>query len=324
MPGYLPQTTASTDNTGGFNPSVSNTSVNSEGGPGFMGNGTYQVQGSQINQGAFLNPVSAGQTASGFTTGQNQLLTAANASAPNIGPAATSNGAGNAGQTNVANTLYGIGTGAIPGAAQQEAALQTQENTAAALSAEGSARGTANPALAGYNLANTEAGIQRTGTNAAVTGGTAERLSALSGANTAYGGVTQNTQFNANQLQQIAIQQATLKAQQMGLQGQELQNYVNNNAGQIANSMQAAQAGQTLQVNQNLGLNQIQSQAYNNAAGHSIGGDLVNLGGSIVGGASSAMTSGLLKSDIRSKKKIKPGKAVLDKFLTKIAKKATK
>ena len=301
--GYLPASTPSTPSTPAPN--------YSQGNGGFFGNQAYQVQGNQINQQAFTNPVGTNVTAPAFQAGNNAILTAANQQAPTLGPAATSAGAGTTGDLNVANTLYGIGTGAIPGAAAKTAALQGQQNQVANLAAMGSARGTANPALANYNLGNLNAGVQQNTAQNAVVGAANEQMNALGQAGTAYGQVQQNQQFNAGQIQQIALQQATLQAQQMGLQGQELQNYVNNNALQIANSMSGAQAGQTLQSNQNTSLNQIGATSLNNAAGHSIGGDIMNLAGSVASSAGSLAKF----SDKKLKTKIKPAKKDLEKFI---------
>lgn len=290
----------------GFNaPQNSNTNQT----PGAMGSSTYQVQNYNIDPNAFTNPLSTNQTAGGFTNAQSQLLGAAGAQAPTIGPAATSQGAGNAGQLAVANQELGIANGTGPNLAGAVAAQQGQQAQAANLSAMGSARGSMNPALANYQLGVNNAGVQNQVAQNAVTGQLQQQQNALGAAGAAYGGVTQNQQFNAQQIQQNAIQQATLQAQQMGLQGQELQNYINNNAQQIANTMTAAQSGQQLGVSQNLGLNQIQSTAYNNAAGHSLGADVTNVAGTALGALAKA-------SDIRLKKNIKPGKVLIDKFLS--------
>lgn len=302
MSGYIPGSTSSTAGSGQQ--------------PGFFGDGSYQVQQYNIDPNAFTNPVSTNVTAPGFQSGQQQLLTASGQAAPTVGPAATSNGAGNAGQLATANTLAGIGTGAIPGAAAKTAALQGMQDQQANLSAMGSARGTANPALANYNLGVANAGVQQNAAQNAVTGAANEQVQATQDANQAYGGVTQNQQFNAQQIQQNAIQQATLQAQQMGLQGQELQNYVNNNAQQIAATMQAQQAGQQLQVQNTLGTQGLQSSAYNSAAAHSIGGDVMNLAGGALGSVSKLLTM----SDKTNKKNIKPAKAQIDKFLTSVRK----
>jgi len=320
MPGYIPQSSTpppqtSGDNSNNFSSDINNTMVNPQT-PGLFGTDTFQASPYQINANSFVNPVSTEQSASGFTTGQNQLLAAANGSAPVIGPTGTSNGPGTSGELGVANTLTGIGTGAIPGAAAKQAATQTQADTAANLSALGSARGTANPALAGYQVAQNNAATQRTTTNAATNAAAQEQIAALGGANTAYGGVQQNTQFNQQQIQAKAIAQAQFQATQLGLQGQELQNYVSNNAGQIANSMSAAQAGQSLAVNENLGINNINSNAFGQSAKQAPGYNIMNSLGSIAGAAGA-----VLMSDKTKKKNIKAGKETLDKFLTFIAEK---
>lgn len=282
-----------------------------QGNGGFFGNQAYQVQGNTINQQAFTNPVDTSVTAPAFQAGNNALLTAAYQQAPTIGPAATSGGTGTSGLGQVANTLYGIGTGAVPGAAAKTAALQGQQNQLANLSAMGSARGTANPALANYNLGNLNAGVQQNAAQNAVVGAANEQMNALNQAGSAYNQIQQNQQFNAQQIQTNAYNQAQLQGTQLGLQGQELQNYINNNAQQIANSMQGAQAGQTLQSNQNTSLNQIGATATNNAASHSIGGDIMNLAGSVASSAGSLAKF----SDRKLKTKIKPAKKDLEKFI---------
>lgn len=320
MPGYLstgavPSVNVPPSFTGASNPNPGFNSGPAQS-PDFFGTGTYQVQPYQIDQNAFNNPVSTNTTAPGFQAGQAALLGAAGQATPTIGPAATSNGAGNQGQLATANTLAGIGNGTIQGAAAKTAALQGMQNQQANLSAMGSARGTANPALANYNLGVQNAAVQNSTAQNAVTGAAQEQLGALGAANQAYGGVTQNQQFNAQQIQQNAIQQATLQAQQMGLQGQELQNYIANNAQQIANSMSGAQAGQQLAVQNNLGENQIQSGAFNNAANNSIGGDVVKSIGPVVG----ALGAAAMMSDRTKKTKIIPGRPVLDKFLSSVRK----
>lgn len=282
--------------------------------PNFFGGGTYQVAQQVIDPNAFTNPVGA-NSVTGYNQGQNALYNASQANAPTLAPAALSSGAGDQGQLAVANQEMGIGTGAIQGAAAKTAALQSAQNQQANLSAMGSARGTANPALAGYNVGQANAAVQNTAAQNAVTGAAQEQLGALNNAQAGYSGVTQNQQYNASNINQQAQAQATLQAQQMGLQGQELANYVSANSGQIANTMQAQQSQQQLQVQNTLGTQQLQSAAYNNAASHSIGGQLMGLAGSALGGASAALTHA---SDRNVKKNIKPSSETLKKFLNKM------
>jgi 2-methylaconitate cis-trans-isomerase PrpF len=165
--------------------------------------------------------------------------------------------------------------------------------------------------LANYNLGNLNAGVQQNAAQNAVVGAANEQMNALNQAGSAYNQIQQNQQFNAQQIQTNAYNQAQLQGTQLGLQGQELQNYINNNAQQIANSMQGAQAGQTLQSNQNTSLNQIGATATNNAASHSIGGDIMNLEGSVASSAGSLAKF----SDRKLKTKIKPAKKDLEKFI---------
>lgn len=283
MAGYL-------GNSGFTAPQNSNTNQT----PGIMGSSTYQVQNYGIDPNAFTNPIPTSQVAGGFTTGQNQLLTAAG------GPAPTIDNTGGAGQLGVANLATGIATGAVPGAAQTAAALQGTQEQQQALSAMGSARGTANPALANYELGVNAGNIRNTVAQNSVTGAANQQAAMLGQASTAFSAI-----------QQQAIQQAQLQGQQLGLQGSELQNYINNNATQIANTMTASQAGQQLGVQQNLGLNQVQQQAQANAAGHSLGADITNTAGAVIGGLSKA-------SDRKLKKNIKPARATIEKFLASV------
>jgi len=281
--------------------------------PGLMGGGQYNVQQQVIDPNAFTNPVGA-NSVTGYNQGQNALYNASNAAAPTLAPAALSSGAGDQGQLAVANQEMGIGTGAIQGAAAKTAALQSAQNQQANLSAMGSARGTANPALAGYNVGQANANVQNTAAQNAVTGAANEQLGALNNAQAGYAGVTQNQQANQAAINQQAQAQAQLQAQQMGLQGQELANYVSANAGQIANTMQAQQSQQQLQVQNTLGTQGLQSTAYNNAAGHSLGAALTGIAGAGLGAAAHA----LIPSDKNLKKNIKPSSDVLKKFLTKM------
>lgn len=320
---YLPTSSAlptgsATNTTGAGGSSTPNYS---QGNGGFFGNQAYQPQTYNINNNAFTNPVdNTTNTSANFTTGTNNLLQAAGNAAPVIAPTATAAGAApqTAGITTAGNTLLGIGTGAIPGAAATQAAATSQQQQANNLSTIGSAMGTANPNLAGYRLGIQNANVQQQQGQAAATAGAQEQLGALSAAGNTLGSAAQitqqNQQFNAQQINAQAYNQAQLQGQQLGLQGSELEAYINANATQIANTMAAAQAGQSLGVQNNLGMNQIGAGATASAANHSIGGDVMNLIGSGVGA-----TAGLLtKSDIRSKKNIKPAKEQLDEFLTKV------
>lgn len=315
---YLPTSSAlPTGSSGGSTPNYS------QGNGGFFGNQAYQTQNYNVNTDAFTNPVdNSTNTSNNFATGANNLLAASGNAAPQIAPTATSAGAfpQTAGITTAGNTLLGIGTGAIPGAAATQAAATGQQQQANNLSAIGSAMGTANPNLAGYRLGIQNAATQQQQAQAAATAGAQEQLGALNTAGSTLGSAAQitqqNEQFNAQQINTQAYNQAQLQGQQLGLQGSELEAYINANATQIANTMSAAQAGQQLQVQNNLGLNQIGSSATASAANHSIGGDVMNMIGSGVGAAAGLMT----KSDRRSKKNIKPGKKQIDEFLTNVRK----
>ena len=296
----------------------SNTGWGGQQSPGLFGNGTYQVNPYQINNAAFTNP--AGTGASEYNTAMNNMLGATtSATAPSIGPASTSQGAGNIGQLGVANQEMNIANGNIPSLAAITAAQQGQQAQQANLSAMGSARGNANPALSNYILSNQNANVQNQVAQNAVAGKTAEQMQALSNASQSYSGVTQNQQFNAQQIQQNAIQQAQLEAQQRGLNAQQYNDYISTRAQQLAQTMQASQAGQSLNANYNLGLNNTAAQAFESSAGHQIGGQLMG----IAGGAASGVASTLAKtSDMQSKKKIKPAKNLIDKFLSSLPKSA--
>ncbi len=79
--------------------------------------------------------------------------------------------------------------------------------------------------------------------------------------------------------------------------------------------MTAKQSGQQLAVQNNLGTQNIQSGAYQSAAGHNLGGLLSSTFGAAIGAAAPALAAG---SDRKLKKNIKPGKSTLDKFLSSI------
>ncbi len=166
------------DSLGGTFNDIGNSLFGTGSSPGILGSGQYKVNQYNIDQNAFTNPVSTEQQVGGFTSGQGQLQSAANTAAPTLSPAAISSGAGaaGAGQLDVANQLYGIGTGAIPGAAAKTAALEGERQQAANLSAMGGAAGTTNPALARYELGVQNAGVANTVAQNAVTGAAQEQL----------------------------------------------------------------------------------------------------------------------------------------------------
>ena len=270
--------------------------------PGFAGTGTYQVGNYQIDPNAFVNP--AGTGAPEFNQALGQQLGSTNMAAPTLAPAALSTGG-------AANTLSGIGMGTIPGAAAGAAALQGQRDQQANLAAMGSARGTANPALANYQLGVQNAGVQQNTAQNAVTGAAQEQLGAL-------GAAQQNQQFNAQQIQQQAIQQAQLEGQQRGLNAQQLQAYVAARAQQIAQSMQGAQAGQSLAVQNNLGTQGLGLNAFDASAKAQadLTGKLAGVGGGVV----NSLGSAAIMSDRTQKTKIKPSKEAISKFLSKYGK----
>ena len=223
-------------------------------GPGMFGTGQYTSQGYSIDPTAFQNPIGnvapqLGSAISGLP-GSTPQVTAATSPY-------TAAGAG--GQLGAAGTLNAIGTGAIPSAAAIQAGQQGAGNLAGAESMLGAARGAGGPAAAQIAAQRALAeGQQQTAQNA-ILGAAQEQVGALGTAGGLYGGAAgtglgqtgqQNTVGVANQQAQQQAQLAQLQALQQQNQQQQ----------------QGAQQGQQLGVQQQLGLGQIGSQSYQNAA----------------------------------------------------------
>jgi hypothetical protein len=275
--------------------------------PGFFGNGAFQPTAYQINPNAFLNPAG--------NQGQNLSSELGNYAAGNVGApitAATSApvnqgvyNQGIGGQLGLAQQYQQMAAGGGPSLATITAQQQGAANLAQANSMLGSARGAGSPAaaqLAARNAAMT--GQQQVAGNA-VAGRTQEELAAMNAAGGLYGNVAgqglqgtgqvlQNQQFNAGQSNLIGQgnQQANLGANQAYLGSLQAQDLA---------QLQAQQNQQQLGVQNQNNLNTVGQAAYANAAGHSIGGQLVSGLQSAAGTAAGIA----LHSDKRLKKDIK-------------------
>ena len=281
-----PQLTTSSN----FSPSTGGQSPDS-----LTGMGTYQANGFNIDPNAFNNPL--GNTAPalgnafsnylGNTTAPVNASTAAGVNSP-----AYNEGIG--GQLGLANTYQNMAAGGGPSLATQTAQQQGQAGLAGTESMLGSARGAGDPAAAQLAARNAQAQTSQNVAQNATIGRTNEELGALGAAGGLYGNVAgqglqsqglgqANNQFNAGQTNQVGLanQSNNLTAQQNYLQALEQQNQ-QQQQGQIQ--------GQQLGVQNNLGLNQIQSSAFNNSAAHNgigVGLGIAQAGASALGSAAS-------------------------------------
>lgn len=259
--------------------------------PGLFGTGQYQAPSWNIDMGAFNNP--AGNQAGNLNSALGSYIsnttvpvTAAQAGAGNYGNYNT----GIAGQLGLAQQYQNMAAGNGPSLATVTAQQQGQANLAASESMLGSARGAGNPAAAqlAARTAQTQ-GAQQVAANA-VQGRTAEELGAMNAAAGLYGNVAGQGlnevgleqglgEFNAGQSNQVGMsnQQNNLNA---------YTNYLGNLSTQNLAQLQSQMAGQQLGVQQQLGLDQIQAQAYQNAAQNNksaAGGFFSGIGGFLGG-----------------------------------------
>lgn len=240
--------------------------------PDALGTGMYVSPDYNINPNAFQNPLGntapqLGAAISGVTGAAPQVTAA---SSPY-----TASGAG--GQLGLAGQYGAMAKGMGPSMANVQAQQQGASNLAGAESMLGSARGAGSPATAQLGAQNALASGQQQVAQNAVQGRTAEELGAMSSQGNLLGsvagtGIAQQGQQNQVAQGNQATQQQAQLAQLHALQAQ--------NAQQQA----GAQAGQQLQVQQQLGLGQIGSQAYNNAAQNN-----AKLTGSLFSGVSGLM-----------------------------------
>jgi hypothetical protein len=213
-------------------------------------------------------PVNAATAAGGDLTGYNQ---------------------GMQGQLGLAGQYQQMAAGNGPSLAAVQAQQQGAQNLAATESMLGSARGSGNPAAAQSAAADAQAQGQQQIAQNAVAGRTQEELGALGAASGLYGNIAgqglqqqslgQNlNMFNAGQQNQIGMsnQQNQLAANNAYLQAL---------AGINAQQQQGQIAGQQLAANTQLGQENIQNSAYNNAANQNskIFGSLMSGAGSIAG-----------------------------------------
>jgi hypothetical protein len=278
--GAVPQLGASS---GGY----SGTGAPTNGGPNILGGGMYQGAPINVNQNAFNNPVGvqAGQALSGllpnFIGGTTSGVNAATAAGGN----ASGYNAGIAGQLGLAQQYQQMAAGNGPSAASVQAQQQGQQNLAATESMLGSARGSGNPAAAQQQAANAQTSGQQQVAQNAVAGRTQEELGAMGAASGLYGqigsqglqeqGMGQSlNQFNAGQQNQIGLanQQNT---------SQQYNNYLQSLQGINQQQQQGQIAGQQLAAQTQLGQEQIQANAYNNAANQNS-----KLTGSVLSGGS--------------------------------------
>lgn len=259
-------------------------------GSSFFGTGTYKPTGVNINEQDFNNPnYVPGQYQQAY---QNYLPNAAQGVTANT---ATAAGTGDTNSTigrqlGLANQYGQMAAGQGPSLASVTAQQQGEQGLKAAMSMLGSARGSGNPAQAQLAARQAQGNIANQVAQNAVLGRTQEELAAMAAQGGILGNVTgqqlqqqgitnQAGQFNAGQLNTIAQgnQQNTLNAYTQGL----------NSAGaQGLAQQQGTMGGQQLQAQSQLGLNQIQAQAYADAAARQqrvAGGVIQGLGGAVGG-----------------------------------------
>lgn len=212
-------------------------------------------------------------------------------------------------QLGLAGQYQNMAAGGGPSLATVMAGQQGAQNLQQQESMLGSARGAGNPAQAQLAARNALTGGQQQVAQNAVAGRTQEEMAALQGAGQQYGAAAntganigqtyggagstfgnisgqglqqagqtlQNQQFNASQ--NNAVQQGN---QQTNLAANT--NLLQNLSAQDLAQLQAQMGGQQLGVQQQLGLDQTQQQAYASAAGNNS-----NVAGSIMGGLGGAL-----------------------------------
>lgn len=258
--------------------------------PDMFGTGMFRPSQFQIAGGQFVNPnyqPGAYQNLAGNYLGATTSGITAAGSTP-VTP--TNYNTGTAGQLGLARTYGQMAAGAGPSLAAVTAGQQGAANLAATESMLGSARGAGNPAAAQLAARNAAATGQQQVAQNAVQGRTQEELAALGAQGglfgniagqglTASGQTLQNQQFNAGQANAIAqANQANKLAAYTNLLG----SYGTQGLAQ----QQGGIAGQQLGVQQQLGLNDIQEKAYQNAAQNNqkvTGGVMSGIGSAISG-----------------------------------------
>jgi hypothetical protein len=231
--------------------------------PGFFGTGQYVAPSYNIQQGAFNNP--------NFTPGAYNQQAASylgNTTAPVQaqgvgGQNAAWQNAGVGGQLGLAQQYANMAAGKGPSLANVQAQQQGQTNLSGAESMLGSARGAGSPAAAQLAAQGALASGQQQVAQNAVQGRTAEELGAMGAQGGLYGNVAQlgqgNLQYNAGAGNQVGLaNQANTTQANTALLGSLGQQGIAQQQGQ--------QAGQQLGVQQQLGIDQVQQQAYASAA----------------------------------------------------------
>lgn len=258
------------------------------GSPDLLAAGMYQGGAIPINQNAFNNAVGAqaGQALSGllpnYLGATTQPITATTAQGGN--PADYNSGI--AGQLALAERYNALASGQGPSLAQTQAEQQGASNLAQTESMLGSARGAGNPAAAELAARGALASGQQQVAGNAVLGRTQEELGALGAAGGLYGnvagqglqeqGLGQNlNMFNAGQRNQIA------QGNQANTSGQ-YNNYLGALSGINAQQQQGQIAGQQLNAQTQLGQQNIENNAYSDAAARNS-----KLFGSLMSGAGS-------------------------------------
>lgn len=269
-----------------------NTSNGGGGSPSILGTGAYQGGPINISTQAFQNPLGA-QAASQLGTQLNNYLPnttqAVNAAQAGYGSQAQQLQGVN-GEQALANQYGQMAAGGGPSAATVAAGQQGAANLSSAESMLGSARGAGNPAAAQLAARNAQAmGANQVAQNT-VAGKTQEELAALG----AQGGLYSNIAGQGAQEQalQAGINQSNAsQMNQVGLGNQQNMLAANTNflgalGTQNAQTQAGQEAGQTLSANTQLGQEQIQMQAYENAAKQNSG-----LLGGITGAAGGAFAT---------------------------------
>ena len=248
-----------------------NTNIGSNQSPNILGMGTYNPQGFNIDPNQFNNPLgntapalqNAYQNYLGSTTAPVQQQVSAATAAPQYAQ-------GINGQLGLANTYQNMAAGQGPSLAAQTAQQQGQTALAGNLAMLGSARGAGDPAAAQLAARNAQANTGQQIAQNATLGRTNEELGALSAAGGLYGNVAgqglqsqqigqANNQFNAGQGNQLGVSN---QANNLAAQS----NYLNSLSGQNQLQAQGQQAAQQLGSQNQLGLDQIQNNAYQNSA----------------------------------------------------------
>jgi hypothetical protein len=276
-----------------FDPSSYGSLFGNSSQPGPLGTGMYQAPNYTIDQNATNNPgYTPGQYNNqaanylGNTTGVGGIQQGQQAAAQAAGGNYGNFNTGIQGQLGLANQYGQMAAGNGPSLATVQAQQQGAQNLAQANSMLGSARGSGNPAAAQLASQNAMTQGQQQVAQNAVAGRTQEELGAMNAQAGLYGNVAQqglgqvgaqqqNAQFNANQQNQLgqANQANNLAANT---------NFLGSTGNMALAQQQGGLAGQQLGVQQQLGLGQIGSGAYQSAAANN-----KSLAGGIIGGLGS-------------------------------------